>query len=113
MESIIKPLPVERDPLGYWRHPAFFTPAEGRDFALEDEFDAWLKKHNLSAWYTFMSDEDDSDETMYKAYENSGCSDCSHWTPANLESEHCWFIASIHDSDDGPVCVWLRDNDEK
>ena len=32
----------------------------------------------------------------------------SDWLPSALEGEG-WFIGSIHDTEDGPVCVWLRE----
>ncbi|EOK3493480.1 hypothetical protein ACJQTL_004904, partial [Escherichia coli] len=33
--------------------------------------------------------------------------DISAWEPERPEGNG-WFIGSIHDAEDGPVCVWLR-----
>ncbi|WP_366557365.1 hypothetical protein [Pantoea rodasii] len=32
---------------------------------------------------------------------------CGAWQPSGPAGEG-WFTGSIHDTDDGPVCVWLR-----
>ncbi len=31
-----------------------------------------------------------------------------HWEPERPEGEG-WFVGSIHDTEDGPVCIWLRE----
>ncbi|EJN3771908.1 hypothetical protein NVA45_004960, partial [Escherichia coli] len=33
--------------------------------------------------------------------------DIAAWEPERPEGEG-WFIGSIHDTEDGPVCIWLR-----
>ncbi|MFQ6308395.1 hypothetical protein ACLMPQ_21405 [Yersinia enterocolitica] len=114
MQNTLAAVPVKRDTLGYWTHPDFFTPANGSELGVDGEFDAWLQKNHLRAWHTFMTDEDDSEESMYQVYEKSGQGDCSHWTPSDVdEGKGGWFMASIHDSDYGPVCVWLRSNTDE
>ncbi|EJC4159266.1 hypothetical protein NMZ70_005405, partial [Escherichia coli] len=37
--------------------------------------------------------------------------DISAWEPERPEGDG-WFIGSIHDTEDGPVCVWLRNKAE-
>ncbi|HFO5431081.1 TPA: hypothetical protein ACHKAL_003391, partial [Escherichia coli] len=37
--------------------------------------------------------------------------DIASWKPERPEGEG-WFIGSIHDTEDGPVCVWLRNKTE-
>ena len=37
--------------------------------------------------------------------------DIASWKPERPEGES-WFIGSIHDTEDGPVCVWLRNKTE-
>jgi hypothetical protein len=44
MTTEIKALPVERDQYGYWTHPDYFKPANGREYGLKREFDAWLEE---------------------------------------------------------------------
>ncbi|MBI0992564.1 hypothetical protein HCI46_10105, partial [Escherichia coli] len=37
--------------------------------------------------------------------------DIAAWEPERPEGEG-WFIGSIHDTEDGPVCVWMRNKVE-
>ncbi|ENZ4931634.1 hypothetical protein ACNBFU_005418, partial [Escherichia coli] len=37
--------------------------------------------------------------------------DIAAWEPERPEGEG-WFVGSIHDTEDGPVCVWLRNKAE-
>ncbi|HGV2417417.1 TPA: hypothetical protein ACNCFI_004887, partial [Escherichia coli] len=34
--------------------------------------------------------------------------DIAAWEPERPEGEG-WFVGSIHDTEDGPVCIWLRE----
>lgn len=49
--------------------------------------------------------ENDAPPQVITAWEN-GASDISDWQPSAPAGEG-WFIGSIHDTEDGPVCVWL------
>ena len=33
--------------------------------------------------------------------------DISSWQPSGIKGDG-WFVGSIHDTDDGAVCIWLR-----
>lgn len=99
--------PVVRDRWGGWTHPDFFVPAGGNEYPQHGEFEAWLTTHNLAAAFTWM--ENDAPDWMMKAFRNTG--DCSRWEPSGPAGES-WFTGSIHDTDDGPVCVWLRSKTE-
>ncbi len=99
--------PVVRDRWGGWTHPDFFVPAGGNEYPQPGEFEAWLTTHNLAAAFTWM--ENDAPDWMMQAFRNTG--DCSRWEPSGPAGED-WFTGSIHDTDDGPVCVWLRSKTE-
>ncbi|MEN4691197.1 hypothetical protein SB912_19195 [Pantoea sp. SIMBA_072] len=99
--------PVVRDRWGGWTHPDFFVPAGGNEYPQHGEFEAWLTTHNLAAAFTWM--ENDAPDWMMQAFRNTG--DCSRWEPSGPAGES-WFTGSIHDTDDGPVCVWLRSKTE-
>lgn len=52
-------------------------------------------------------------------FRDEGCADLdacdadiSAWEPERPEGDG-WFIGSIHDTEDGPVCVWLRNKAEE
>jgi len=95
--------PVRRDDSGCWTHPDFFIPENESGPALEAEFAAWLKSHRLRSAASWMENEV-SDEMM-AAYDN-GFTDFSAWTP--VPPGKAWFVGSIHDTQAGPVCLWLR-----
>lgn len=42
-----------------------------------------------------------------KTEKSAGDTDILAWQPSMPEGEG-WFIASIHDTEDGPVCLWIR-----
>ncbi len=63
----------------------------------------WMEKNNLQ-WAIRSMDEDDFNL-------DADGPDISAWEPERPEGEG-WFIGSIHDTEDGPVCVWLRNKAE-
>lgn len=101
----IGPVAVTRDRNGYWTHPRFFMPEDSRDYGHPGEFEAWLTIHNLAYTYSWMENEAASE--VVASY-NAGDRSISEWLPAQ-PSGGGWFIGSIHDTEDGPVCVWLRE----
>jgi len=95
----IEPLEVKRDQYGYWSHPDYLAFCDGREFIHPAEFDQWMSEHDLQ-WKVKYRDEDMIDPTV------DGC-DISAWQPESPEGEG-WFVGSIHDTEDGAVCIWLR-----
>lgn len=99
MSNKILAIPVERDQYGYWTHPDYAAFCDGREYISSIEFDAWLKKHGLQ-WKVIYRDEDDIDPSV-DGY------DISAWQPESPDDDG-WFVGSIHDTEDGAVCIWLR-----
>ncbi len=93
-------LPVERDQYGYWTHPLYETFCDGREFISTEEFNGWLNDNNLE-WTVAYRDEEDIDPDI-DGY------DISKWNPEKPAGEG-WFIGSIHETEDGAVCIWLRE----
>jgi hypothetical protein len=96
---------VERDALGFWTHPDFFEPANGNEFGVEGEFDAWKALNRVTGAISWMECEENAEE-LQAAYDAGDC-DLSMWQPTPPAGEG-WFLASIHEAEDGPVCYWLR-----
>lgn len=94
---------VVRDRWGHWTHPFYYSPPEDREFAPPGAFYDWLKTHSLQSATSWM--ENEVEERQMNRFWKTG--NCSDWTPAKPPGEG-WFTGSIHDTDDGPVCVWLR-----
>jgi len=99
MKNLISALPVERDQYGYWTHPIYNEFCDGRESIPVEEFNQWLADQGLK-WSVQYRDEEDIDLSV-DGY------DISTWQPAAPEGDG-WFVASIHDTEDGAVCIWLR-----
>ncbi|MFP2239914.1 hypothetical protein ACLEX4_15475 [Pseudescherichia vulneris] len=97
----ITALPVERDEYGCWTHPEYDKFCDSRDYIPDAELDAWAQTNGLEWIYELRDDSFDYlDDVPYD-------SDFSEWQPKPPDGEG-WFIGSIHDSEDGPVCTWFR-----
>lgn len=94
---------VVRDRWGHWTHPFYYSPPDNREYAPPCAFHDWLKTHRLQSATSWM--ENDVEDWQMERYWKTG--DCSDWMPVSPPGEG-WFTGSIHDTDDGPVCVWLR-----
>lgn len=62
-----------------------------------------MEENNLQYVLCFR-DEVCADLDVYDA-------DIYAWEPERPEGD-AWFIGSIHDTEDGPVCVWMRNKAE-
>ena len=99
----ISALPVERNQHGYWSHPDYLTFCDGREFISTTEFDQWASEHSLH-WHVEYRDEEEIEPNV-DGY------DISTWQPKAPDGEG-WFVGSIHDTEDGAVCIWLRSNED-
>jgi hypothetical protein len=100
-EGLIQPEFVRRDEGGWWSHPGYL--AEFDEEATSEQLNDWFKTHQLEHRVSSMESEVSDEE--YESYFES-C-DCSLWEPSTPEGDG-WFKLSIHDTEDGPVCVWGR-----
>lgn len=98
----VKAVAVIRDHNRFWTHPHYFKPSCYE--ASQADFNEWLRTNQLVCALRWL--ENDAPPQVIEAWEN-GASDISEWQPS-VPSEEGWFIGSIHDTEDGPVCVWLR-----
>lgn len=105
MIKTITAAPVERDSHGFWTHPDFFEPANGNEFGAEGEFYAWKMRNRVTGAMSWMENEENAEE-LQAAFYSVGC-DVSLWQPKPPAGDG-WFLASIHDTEDGAVCYWLR-----
>ncbi|WP_281441181.1 hypothetical protein [Aeromonas veronii] len=103
-QTVITAVPVVRDQLGFWTHPAFGTPSDERT---DDEVRAWLSSMGMDElrWSFMYEDAPEDVVEAYFARETEG--DCSAWDPETPAGK-AWVMLSIHDTEDGPVCLWGR-----
>ncbi|MGY8830077.1 MAG: hypothetical protein ACKVIS_11090 [Pseudomonadales bacterium] len=91
---------VERDKYGHWTHPVW--PKSDDDDAIPK---AWFIDRGLQLFTVDF--EDDAPEELVNNYFESGEPDVSSWEPTKPEGSG-WFVFSIHDTDNGPICAWVR-----
>lgn len=97
----IKPELVERDENGYWVHSQI-PETESSEIVKE-----WMNKNKLDHSLTFMEGDIAYDHPIYKSYFEDGNPNFSNWEPSKPEGRG-WFIGGIYETEEGPVCMWLR-----
>jgi len=93
---------AQRSRDGYWTHPHYFTPAE--DTERPGEFNDWLIKHGLECSIRWMRGEAPP-ELIRTCLPDNG--NVSRWQPVPPPGSG-WFIGSLHNTEQGAVCIWLR-----
>ncbi|MND22400.1 hypothetical protein D3C80_127790 [compost metagenome] len=95
--------PVERDQFGFWTHSAI-PPCD--DERTDEQFRAYLATFGITQleWSLMY---DDAPIEVNEAYIESNKGDCSAWAPEPPSGEG-WITLSIHDTEEGPVCLWGR-----
>lgn len=96
----IKPEAVNRDNSGYWVHSQYPNWEEG---TTEKEINAWCKDNNVTfhaVWF-----EHDAPDMAQHNYYDLGHDSCVGWEPSPpVPGAFCF---SIHDTEDGPVALFL------
>lgn len=87
-KAFLSPIEPAHGLLGHWAHPDY--PAAGENWITEESFGEWLK---LIGYESAMR-ELDGDEPAF-------------WHPVHPVGSG-WFIGSIHDTEDGTMCIWMR-----
>jgi hypothetical protein len=108
-QELIKPATVERDADGYWSHPGM--PDGDDDSESANAFKAWMAEQRLTHQISNLESEDET-HPAYHAYYEEECCGVVGWNPEPLTGNG-WFTLSIHDTEDGPMWVWVRRIDER
>ncbi|MNG76930.1 hypothetical protein D3C79_354690 [compost metagenome] len=102
-QTAITAAPVERDQLGFWTHPAI-APCD--DERTDAQFRAYLVTLGITEIdWSMMYDEGPLE--VVEAYMEANEGDCSSWCPEPPLGQG-WITLSIHDTEEGPVCLWGR-----
>ncbi len=97
----IQPMEPQRDSYGYWCHP------DMPQIETNEQFDNWIATQGLQyAIHCLDGDDGIGAEDALERY-NAGDIDVLAWQPSTPSGDG-WFIASIYDTEDGPVCLWIR-----
>lgn len=95
-------VPVERDALGYWWHPAVDWDS------IPDEVGSTPYLNSMGFDAAFVTMETEAPD-LADAYFESSLPAFLAWTPRHPGGND-WFLGAIYDSDSGPVACWLRSN---
>lgn len=97
----VQPMEVVRDELGHFRHPGipWSVLEESSDCAAR--FMEWGFEVGV-VWF-----EGDASEELVDRYFEQADPDLSKWSPSAPRGAG-WFVASIHDTESGPCCLWIR-----
>lgn len=77
----------------------FHYAAEGQSF----EDIAW--EHGFNCKCLSLEQDDDADPALTQAYEDGAADVCERWNPATPDG---WLLAAKHDTEDGPVALFIR-----
>ncbi|MGU9813160.1 hypothetical protein [Pseudomonas sp. LF052] len=99
---LIEPIEVVRNHCGNWTHPDLPAWGEGERF---DTIEAWFDARQIE--WRWVALEDDISPEEYQKWAAKGHYDAEGREPTKPEGAG-WFVLSIHDTDDGPVCWWAR-----
>ncbi|MDU2879100.1 MAG: hypothetical protein E7B94_02805 [Enterobacter sp.] len=99
MKPMIQAQLVERDQFGFWTHPNYPDLA---DNCSSSEAQETLRRLGLELQNVFM--ESDAPRLYDSARSDQRYSE---WIPTRPEGAG-WFVLSIHDTDNGPVCQYVR-----
>lgn len=102
--ELIQPVEVVRDADGGWSHPQLPDFGEAEHIPVE-EWQAWLNDQQLEC--VCVEFEYDAPEELTDAWADDGCAPMAKWEPTKPEGDG-WFMLGIWDTEDGPVCYWLR-----
>lgn len=98
----IQPMEPQRDSYGYWCHP------DMPEIETSAQFDEWQAQQGFQLCIVMLDgDAGDGAEKACKTYFDGAVADYSAWQPSKPEGDG-WFIVSIHDTEDGPACIWIR-----
>lgn len=99
MKPMIQAHLVERDQFGFWTHPNYPDLA---DNCSSSEAQETLRRLGLELQNVFM--ESDAPRLYDSARSDQRYNE---WIPTRPEGAG-WFVLSIHDTDNGPVCQYVR-----
>ncbi|MFJ2362521.1 hypothetical protein ACIPIN_02175 [Pseudomonas sp. NPDC087697] len=99
---MIEPKEVTRDNCGNWTHPDLPVWGEGES---GETINAWFAAQGMERKPIMLEGDLSADD--YDKWAAKGDYDAEGWEPTKPDGEG-WFILSIHDTDDGPVCWWAR-----
>lgn len=99
----IGPVPVERDEIGYWTHPASALQPDWDESTPSTEIKNWFMSHDLEVRVVDLEDQnDDLFDRYLEDFET-----LKEWEPTPPDGDG-WFLFSIFDSEEGVHAEFTR-----
>lgn len=99
----IGPVPVERDEIGYWTHPASALQPDWDESTPPAEIKDWFMSHALEQRVVNL--EDQNDNLFERCLENFET--LKEWEPTPPDGDG-WFLFSIFDGEEGVYAEFVR-----
>jgi len=110
MNIKLQPIEVVRDDYGFFYHPEYYSNLEAllmnRESPTAEEWAKLQKDLGITISHKWL--EDDASAEIRDLYFDGNVEACALWNPSKPDSQNDWFIISIHDTEDGPICLWAK-----
>lgn len=110
MNIQLKPVEVVRDEDGFFYHPEYSKLLDDllgdREYPTNQEWEDFKKSLGIEIYRTWL--ESDASDEVIDRYFNGEIEVCAEWNPSRPDIEGDWFVISIHDSEEGAVCLWAK-----
>lgn len=110
MNIQLKPVEVVRDKDGFFTHPQYSNALDQllgeREYPTEQEWEDFKKSLGIEIFRTWL--DGDASQEVVDRYFDGNIAACADWNPSYPNIDGYWFIVSIHDTEEGVVCLWAK-----
>lgn len=105
----IKPIEVVRDECGFFIHPEYSKLLDellgDREYPTIEEWESFKNELGIKISNVYL--ENDASKEIVDSYFDGNIDSCKDWIPTKPKGDDDWNILSIHDTEDGAVCLWF------
>lgn len=111
MVNKLKQIEVVRDKYGFFIHPQYLNALDqllgDREYPTEQEWKDLKKSLGIEVFITRL--DRDAPQEVVDRYFDGNIEACADWNPSYPNVDGDWFIISIHDTEEGVVCLWAKE----
>lgn len=111
MVNKLKQIEVVRDKYGFFIHPQYLNALDqllgDREYPTEQEWKDLKKSLGIEVFITRL--DCDAPQEVVDRYFDGNIEACADWNPSYPNVDGDWFIISIHDTEEGVVCLWAKE----
>nr|WP_314523645.1 hypothetical protein [uncultured Acinetobacter sp.] len=113
MNIKLQPVEVIRDEDGFFAHPQYSKALDeilgNPEYPTEQEWEDFKKSLGIEIFRTWL--DGDANQDVIDRYFNGNIEACADWNPSYPSVKGDWFIVSIHDTEDGAICLWAKNTE--